>query len=60
VNYERNKKGARFFETQCSIKYETLIRNLPFQVYISQTLFALFELKNLLYVGIVEHENFAR
>jgi len=24
VNYERNKKGARFFETQCSLKLKLL------------------------------------
>jgi len=25
VNYERNKKGARFFETQCSILYNSIL-----------------------------------
>jgi len=24
VNYERNEKGARFFETQCSVTYHWL------------------------------------
>jgi len=29
VNYERNKKGARFFETQCSYSYKPIIVNTP-------------------------------
>jgi len=28
VNYERNKKGARFFETQCSLIHEIKLSSL--------------------------------
>jgi len=32
VNYERNKKGARFFETQCSFGHLILMLSLHYLV----------------------------